>query len=113
MNFDIILVNNASKEVKILQKCTNVSDNILYLEFENIDLNLPDGEYTYAVIYNNRDDVSYDIKNEVLASMVITSEGDVPLRLLRPLTGLLTIKNGDNKNPLFYNPNKTVFYYKG
>ena len=119
MNFDIIFVNNASKKVKILQKQENVSEDKDYLCFENVELDLPDGEYTYAAIYNARDDVRYDVKNDLLETVVLTDEGNVPLRVLRPFTGLLMVKN-KNKKTLFYNPkredgvyaqNLTIFYY--
>ena len=119
MNFDIIFVNNASKKVKILQKQENVSEDKDYLLFENVELDLPDGEYTYAAIYNARDDVRYDVKNDLLETVVLTDEGNVPLKVLRPLTGLLMVKN-ENKKTLFYNPKKedgvyaqnlTIFYY--
>ena len=119
MNFDIIFVNNASKKVKILQKQENVSEDKDYLLFENVELDLPDGEYTYAAIYNARDDVRYDVKNDLLETVVMTDEGNVPLKVLRPLTGLLMVKN-ENKKTLFYNPkredgvyaqNLTIFYY--
>ena len=119
MNFDIIFVNNASKKVKILQKQENVSEDKDYLCFENVELDLPDGEYTYAAIYNARDDVRYDVKNDLLETVVMTGEGNVPLKVLRPLTGLLMVKN-ENKKTLFYNPtredgvyaqNLTIFYY--
>lgn len=119
MNFDIIFVNNASKKVKILQKQENVSEDKDYLSFENVELDLPDGEYTYAAIYNSRDDVRYDVKNDLLETIVLTDEGNVPLKVLRPLMGLLMVKN-DEKKTLFYNPtrdngvytqNLTIFYY--
>ena len=119
MNFDIIFVNNASKKVKILQKQENVSEDKDYLCFENVELDLPDGEYTYAAIYNARDDVRYDVKNDLLETIVLTDEGNVPLKVLRPLMGLLMAKN-ENKKTLFYNPkredgvyaqNLTIFYY--
>ena len=119
MNFDIIFVNNASKKVKILQKQENVSQDKDYLCFENVELGLPDGEYTYAAIYNARDDVRYDVKNDLLETIVMTNEGNVPLKVLRPLMGLLMVKN-ENKKTLFYNPkredgvyaqNLTIFYY--
>lgn len=119
MNFDIIFVNNASKKVKILQKQENVSEDKDYLCFENVELDLPDGEYTYAAIYNARDDVRYDVKNDLLETVVLTDEGNVPLKVLRPLMGLLMVKN-ENKKTLFYNPkredgvyaqNLTIFYY--
>lgn len=119
MNFDIIFVNNASKKVKILQKQENVSEDKDYLCFENVELDLPDGEYTYAAIYNARDDVRYDVKNDLLETIVMTDEGNVPLKVLRPLMGLLMAKN-ENKKTLFYNPKKedgvyaqnlTIFYY--
>lgn len=119
MSFDIIFVNNASKKVKILQKQENVSEDKDYLSFENVELDLPDGEYTYAAIYNNRDDVRYNVKNDLLETIVLTDEGNVPLKVLRPLMGLLMVKN-EEKKTLFYNPtrdngvytqNLTIFYY--
>ena len=119
MKFDIIFMNNASKKVKILQKQENVSEDKDYLCFENVELDLPDGEYTYAAICNARDDVRYDVKNDLLETIVMTDEGNVPLKVLRPLTGLLMVKN-ENKKTLFYNPkrkdgvytqNLTIFYY--
>ena len=69
MNFDIIFVNNASKKVKILQKQENVSEDEDCLIFENVELDLPDGEYTYAVICNERIDVRYDVKNDLLETI--------------------------------------------
>lgn len=119
MKFDIIFMNNASKKVKILQKQENVSEDQDCLRFENVELDLPDGEYTYAAICNARDDVRYDVKNDLLETIVMTDEGNVPLKVLRPLTGLLMVKN-ENKKTLFYNPkrkdgvytqNLTIFYY--
>ena len=119
MKFDIIFMNNASKKVKILQKQENVSEDKDYLCFENVALDLPDGEYTYAVICNERIDVRYDVKNDLLETVVMTDEGNVPLRVLRPFTGLLMVKN-EGKKTLFYNPkrehgvsaqNLTIFYY--
>lgn len=119
MKFDIIFMNNASKKVKILQKQENVSEDEDCLRFENVELDLPDGEYTYAVIWNERIDVRYDVKNDLLETVVMTNKGNVPLKVLRPFTGLLMVKN-ENKKTLFYNPKKedgvyaqnlTIFYY--
>lgn len=119
MKFDIIFMNNASKKVKILQKQENVSEDEDCLRFENVELDLPDGEYTYAVIWNERIDVRYDVKNDLLETVVMTNKGNVPLKVLRPFTGLLMVKN-EGKKTLFYNPtredgvytqNLTIFYY--
>ena len=119
MKFDIIFMNNASKKVKILQKQENVSEDNDCLRFENVELDLPDGEYTYAAIFNDRDDVRYDVKNGLLETIVMTGEWNIPLKVLRPLMGLLMVKN-ENKKTLFYNPtrkdgvytqNLTIFYY--
>ena len=119
MKFDIIFVNNASKKVKILQKQENVSEDNDCLRFENVELDLPDGEYTYAAIYNALDNVRYDVKNDLLETVVMANGRNVPLKVLRPLTGLLMVKN-ENKKTLFYNPTKegrvytqnlTIFYY--
>lgn len=119
MKFDIIFMNNASKKVKILQKQENVSKDKDYLCFENVELDLPDGEYTYAAIFNARDDVRYDVKNDLLETIAMVNKWNVPLKVLRPFTGLLKVKN-EGKKTLFYNPKKeyrayaqnlTIFYY--
>ena len=119
MKFDIIFVNKASKKLKILQKPENVSEDNDCLRFENVELDLPDGEYTYAAIYNALDNVRYDVKNDLLETVVMANGRNVPLKVLRPLTGLLMVKN-ENKKTLFYNPtredgvyaqNLTIFYY--
>ena len=122
IKFDIILQNNASREVFLLEKQKNRTESINYLLFENVELpsNMPDGEYNYAIIGNMRTDVVYDFQNDLLESLVKTQDGNILLKNLRPFTGLLKIK-GDNGKMMFYeqreegptySQNMTIYYYK-
>lgn len=87
---DLILQNNASKEFFIYSGLTNISTNPLYTEFD-IELDVPEGEYTYATTINNRTDVSYELKTPLLKSILHTEDGDALLADLHPQTGLLQI----------------------
>lgn len=111
--YDLLLQNNASKEHFIYSGLTDISTNHLYHQFD-VELDVPDGEYTYVVTVNNRDDVVYELKTPLLSTILHTNDGDVILRDLQPGTGLLQI--GDGK-PVYDNvydeseDTKTIFYY--
>ena len=115
MIFDLILQNNASKEFKVYSGLENLSPHHLYFEFAEVELDIPEGEYTYVLIKNERDDVEYDFKTPILDTIVKTSEGDVMLRNLRPIIGLF--KNGSIDIPVdnVYDEsnNNSIFYYEG
>lgn len=111
--YDLLLQNNASKEFFIYSGLTDISINHLYFQFD-AELNVPDGEYTYAVLVNNRDDVEYDLNIPLLNTILHTGEGDVLLSDLQPSTGLLQVGEG---KPVYDNvydetqDNNTIFYY--
>lgn len=109
--FDVILQNNASKEFLLLSGLTDTSTTHLYHRFE-VDIDAADGEYTYATVYNTRDDVEYEFKTPLLDTVLHTEDGDVVLRDLQPSTGLLRI--GSHIEPVnIYQKdnNNTIFYY--
>lgn len=109
--FDIILQNNASKEFLLLSGQTDTSTTHLYHKFIT-ELDAADGEYTYVVVRNERDDVKYEFKTPVLDTIILTDDGEVVLRDLQPSTGLLRI--GDEIKPVnIYQKdnNDTIFYY--
>lgn len=111
--YDLILQNNASKEYFVFSGLTDISTNHLYHSFD-IELNVPDGEYTYALFVNNRDDVVYELKTPVLSIILHTEDGDVLLRDLQPDTGLLKIGAGKPVYDNVYDESedkKTIFYY--
>lgn len=121
LKFDIILQNNASKEVFLIKKQENSSEVVDYLLFKDVDLpaGMKPGEYTYAVIYNGREDVYYNFKNDLLETILTTQDGDVKLDKLNPLLGLLTIKGEGSKlmfyeqreETEYYSQNLTIYYY--
>ena len=120
--YDIILQNNASKEFTLLQGLTNVSLTDLYLQFDEVELDVPDGEYTYACFVNDREDVEYDLKTPILDTIVIADGKHIELRDLQPLTGLLRVgtvgeENDYDTDSVTYHPyddgrndNNTIYY---
>lgn len=109
--FDLVLQNNASKEFFTFTGLTSTSSNHLYYKFE-VDIDAADGEYTYALFRNERDDVEYEFKTPLLDTILHTGDGDVLLSDLNPSTGLMRI--GDKvENTNIYDDNKahTIYYY--
>lgn len=105
MKFDVILQNNATKEVFVLSGLENTSYNSLYLQFDDVELpkNVKDGEYTYAVLVNERTDVVYKPQNSLLETLIETGEGNVQLKDVEPLVGLLKVlKKNKNKDTTIY-----------
>lgn len=109
--YDLLLQNNASKEFFRFSGLTDSSTNHLYYEFE-LEWDVPDGEYTYAVYLNTRDDVEIEYKHPLLSSILHTEDGDVVLRDLQPVTGLLRVGKPSQINEYDGgNETNTVFYY--
>ena len=112
--YDIILQNNASKQNFLFTGLTDASESHLYHKFE-VDIDAQEGEYTYAVVYNERDDVQYEFKTPLLDTILHYGEDEsIVLRLLQPNTGLLRI--GDKVEPAnIYdnNSDKPIIFYEG
>lgn len=109
--YDMLIQNNASKEFFLFSGLTNNSTNHLYYEFE-IEMDVPEAEYTYAVYLNTRDDVEIEYKHPLLSSILHTVAGDIVLRDLHPSTGLLRVgKPGIINEYDGGNETNTVFYY--
>lgn len=110
--YDLILLNNASREFFLFSGLLDSSENHLYHRFTDLDFgDLKDGEYTYCLLRNERDDVTYDFKVPILDTTVKTGDGDIILKYLQPSTGLLRI--GEVKTNNIYNNDakKNLYYY--
>lgn len=111
--YDLILQNNGSKEFFIYSGLTDTSTNHLYYRFD-LELEVPDGEYTFVVQANNRNDVNYELRIPVLTSILHTGDGDVMLGDLQPDTGLLIIGDKVGVQENTYDDSETnnlIFYY--
>ena len=111
--YNVVLQNNASKEFFNFSGLTNESVSNLYYKF-NVELDLEDGEYTYASFINNREDVEFEYRTPLLDTILhIAGHDDIILRDLQPSTGLLKI--GDKSTPINVyddgNDTNKIFYY--
>lgn len=111
--YDLIIQNNASKQTFLFSGLTDTSETHLYHKFEDLDLDVPDGEYTYYVLRNERDDVEYDFKTPLGDTIVRADGQEVILKSLQPSTGLLRV-GSEIKVVNTYDNNKenTIFYYE-
>ena len=110
--YDLILQNNASKEFIVFSALTDYTTTRLYYKFVE-ELDLKDGEYTYAVISNDDETViEYDFRNPLLDTVLKIDETTVILRDLEPDTGLMRV--GKVKEEAIYDPknNNEIFYYE-
>lgn len=110
-NYDIILQNNASKETFLYPGVEDMSESHLYHDFE-VEIDAPDGEYTYVLLKNSRDDVEYEFKTPILESFVVVEDEKYVLRDFQPATGLLRIGEITPANIYDDNKDNTIFYYE-
>lgn len=120
--YDILIQNNSSKEIFLLSGMTPYDETEYYINFQGIDMpeGVKSGEYTYAVILNDREDVDYTFNSVLLQTKVYVEETDESFTLeqLNPLTGLLKIDLGEEQPTPIYSSgdttnNNTVYYYEG
>lgn len=112
--YDILLQNNASKEYFIFSGVSATVETDLYVEFDDLELpeSVKDGEYTYAVIRNSLENVTYKPKNGLSETIVEYSGQTYQLSDLRPFTGLLRVGEVEEKNNYQDKPKNKTYYYK-
>lgn len=111
-NYDLIIQNNGSKQTFLFSGLTDTSENHLYHTFEELDLDVPDGEYTYYLLRNERDDVVYDFKVPLGDTIIHADDQEIVLKDLQAPTGLLRVGSEIKPtNTYDNNKEKTIFYY--
>ena len=110
--FDLILQNSASKKEWIIRGLVDTSETTLYHQFDDFKMpeDAPFGEYYCALLWNTREDVEYEIKDNLLDTICHTAEGDITLRDLRAETDLF--QYGDAKEKNQYRNKNTDFIYR-
>ena len=108
--FDLIIQNNASREFFLYQGLENVSATELYIEFDDVDIDAPDGEYTYALICNDNSGVTYTFRTPILDTIVAVNGENIILRQLSPYTGLLRVGTPESTD-VYDDENNTTYYY--
>lgn len=118
LKFTLILKNNTSNEVTINNLIGDVTINSII--FKDVEFDLPSGEYEYLLFLNYRANVQFNFETDLINSTVIVDNKEIPIRLLRPMIGLLKIEGGKVEN-IEYNPqieeinykqNYNVYFYK-
>lgn len=110
--YDLILLNSASREFFLFSGLTDTSETHLYHKFEDLNLDVPDGEYTYCLLRNERDDVVYDFKTPLGDTIIHADDQEIVLKDLQAPTGLLRVGSEIKPtNTYDNNKEKTIFYY--
>lgn len=113
IKYDLILQNNGSKQEFLYMGIVPSEESTATFYKFDIDLDVPSGEYTYCLIMDMRDDVVYVLNDVILNSVVETSEGNVLVRNLNPMTGLLIVNPQDREDKKIYiKKNKDYIFYK-
>lgn len=108
--YDLFLFNNATKKTYIYTGLEDTGEK-LYYEFDNFDPgDIPYGEYSYALIYNELAGVEYTPRNALLETEVAWQGNVYRLRDLNPETGLLKYLNEDTEEPAYRDTDKEFYY---
>ncbi len=111
MGFTLILQHSASKREWLIENLTDRGNPLAYI-FKDIVLpeDLPNGEFTGALVWNGREDVEWEIKDVLLDTVAHTSAGDVKLRDLRPEIFLMRYGLVES-TAQFRDTDKQYYYY--
>lgn len=108
--YDLFLFNNATKKTYIYTGLEDTGEK-LYYEFDNFNPgDIPYGEYSYALIYNELAGVVYTPKNALLDIEARYNGETYTLRDLNPETGLLKYLNEDTEEPAYRDTDKEFYY---
>ena len=107
--YELILKNNATNEFTVHSDIMPAFQGDTYLQFNDIDLDEKDGEYTYALFWAAETGITYQFKAEILSSILTIDGEDYELRDFTPAVGLLRI--GDMEMEAKYDNNKQDTYY--
>lgn len=112
MPFDLIIQNNASKQVFLISGLTDSSDTSLAYIFKNFSMpeKAQEGEYLCLLFRNGREDVEYNYSDVLLDTVARTLDGDVQVRYLRP--EIFLMKYGENGVDYVYRTKDKEYIYR-
>lgn len=103
----LFIQNNATRQIYVYQNLSPAESNHLWIRFEDMDLGeIPDGEYTYALIAGN--EIEYTPKAVLLDTLI--ADTDMTLKDLQPAIGLLRVGIFQEKN-VYNQPEEPKHYY--
>lgn len=102
MKYDLFFQNNGSKQIFEILGVNDVGCSPYYIEFENLDMpsDMQDGEYTYLIFANSRDDVAYEFNNILQNSVAVVDDNRYRFLDLKPLIGIM--RYGDPSSEFLY-----------
>lgn len=109
----MLLQNLASKVEYIITGLENVSPSNLAYVFEDFEMpeGAEQGEYACFLFRDDRSDCVYSLTDDILNSVVETSEGTVEIHRLRPEIFLLRYGSYDT-DLVAHDINENYFYYE-
>lgn len=112
--YDLIIQNSASKKEWVVRGLEDTSGTHLYYEFEGFEMpaDAPEGEYYYALLQNDNEEASYELKNDLLETLFISGEESTTLRALKPEIGLFKYGEPTEQKNAYRNKNKDFIYRK-
>ena len=119
LKFTLILKNNTSNEVTIFNNLIgDVTINSII--FKDVEFDLPSGEYEYLLFLNYKTGVQFNFETDLINSTVIIENNEIPIKLLRPMIGLMRIKGekvenieyNPTINNINYNQNYNIYFYE-
>lgn len=91
----------------------NLSNNELFYEFDVKELfkDLPQGEYTYYLVWNTYTDYTLTLKSDILDSIITANNQTFTLRDTKPETGILKVLDNDIKQPTYIDEKNSYIAY--
>lgn len=113
MAYTLLLKNNASRSEYVVRGLVDEGTDLIHF-FRRFSMpeGAQEGEYTYVLFYDEAEDPKYELKDDILES-VVTSEGvSIAVKHLNPETGILRYEENGEKGTYLPNNKDNRYYTK-
>lgn len=113
MTYTLLLKNNASRsEYAVRGLVDEGTDLIHFFRRFSMPEGAQEGEYTYVLFYDEAENPVYELKDDILES-VVTSEGvSIAVKHLNPEVGILRYEENETKGSYLPNNKDNRYYIK-
>ena len=113
MTYTLLLKNNAARKEYVVRGLVDEGTDLIHF-FKGFSM--PEGaqygEYTYALFLDSAEDPQYELKDDLLESVVTSDGKSIAVKHLNPEVGILSYEEVEGDGQYLYKNNGNRYYSK-
>lgn len=113
MLYTLLLKNNATRSEYVISGLVDEGTDLLHC-FKGFHMpeGAQEGEYTYVLFIDNTTDPVYDLRDDILESVVTVADVSIAVKHLNPEVGVLKYEEIESDGKFLINNNNNRYYTK-